>query len=65
MKRTMAKLVDEKDFGKATGLSALGLHGLSNTFMNLLSLGYLNEMYDRFKDLEGPDFVTALLKAFK
>jgi putative hemolysin len=61
----MAKLVDEKDFGKATGLSALGLHGLSNTFMNLLSLGYLNEMYDRFKDLEGPDFVTALLKAFK
>jgi putative hemolysin len=61
----MAKLVDQKDFGKATGLTAMGLDGLSNTFMNLLSLGYLNEMYERFSELEGPDFVVALLKSFK
>lgn len=61
----MTKIVSEKDFSKATGLSTLGLHGLSSTFMNLLSLGYLNEMYERFQNLSGPEFVTALLKSFK
>lgn len=58
-------LVDQNDFAKATKLDKIGLGKLAGTVMNILKISDVNQVYDKFKDHKGVDFIDHLFKEFE
>lgn len=56
------KLVDPKDFKRAAGLNTVGGESIAKMLMSILKINKINREYSKISDLEGLEFLDALLK---
>ena len=55
-------LINKEEFSKAVYLQKLNLEALSSPLMKLLKIDDLNELYDKYGDIQGIDFIDAVFK---
>ncbi len=55
------EIISKKDFQSATKLDKLMLPGLANLLMEVMKINDVNKLYSKFHELEGIDFVDAIL----
>jgi putative hemolysin len=58
-------LINRDDFSKATNLEKLKLDVLSSPLMKLLKIKELNELYSRYEDKDGIEFITGVLNTLE
>ncbi|MEQ9262492.1 MAG: GNAT family N-acyltransferase [Owenweeksia sp.] len=58
-------LVNENDITKVVQLDKLGLSSLAKPIMDILRISDINEVYQKFEELHGVEFIDAILKEFK
>ncbi len=58
-------LVNKDDIAKVVQLDKLGLSSLAKPIMDILGISDLNEVYGKFEELHGVEFIDAVLKEFK
>ncbi|HAD97616.1 MAG TPA: glycerol acyltransferase [Cryomorphaceae bacterium] len=58
-------LVNKSDIAKVVQLDKIGLSGLAKPIMDILRISDINEVYSKFEELHGVEFIDAILKEFK
>ncbi len=58
-------LVDKKDVAKVVKLDKLGLSALAKPIMDILRISSINQVYNKFEELHGMEFIDAVLKEFQ
>jgi len=58
-------LVDKKEVAKVVKLDKLGLSALAKPIMDILRISSINQVYDKFEELHGMEFIDAVLKEFR
>ncbi len=58
-------LVGKEDIAKVVKLDKLGLSALARPIMDILGISDINEVYDRYNELQGLDFIDAVLEEFR
>lgn len=58
-------LVDKKDIAKVVQLDKVGMSMLAKPIMDILRISDVNEVYEKFEELKGVEFIDALLEEFK
>lgn len=58
-------LVNKNDIAKVVKLDRLGLTALAGPIMNILKIKDVNDVYGKFEELHGVDFIDAVLKEFE
>lgn len=58
-------LVDKKDIARVVQLDKVGMSMLAKPIMDILRISDVNEVYEKFEELKGMEFIDALLDEFK
>lgn len=58
-------LVDKKDIARVVQLDKVGMSMLAKPIMDILRISDVNEVYEKFEELKGVEFIDALLDEFK
>ncbi|WP_417592743.1 lysophospholipid acyltransferase family protein [Owenweeksia hongkongensis] len=58
-------LVDKKDIARVVQLDKIGMSMLAKPIMDILRISDVNEVYEKFEELKGVEFIDALLDEFK
>lgn len=58
-------LVNQEDIAKVVKLDKIGLGNFAKVIMDVLRISDINQVYDKFAELHGVEFIDAILKEFK
>lgn len=58
-------LVEKNEVAKVVQLDKIGLKGLAKPIMDILRISDINEVYEKFEELHGIEFIDAILQEFQ